>query len=219
MKTLLILLLLLANTVSAQLTMEAANEKTVRKYHIGASTYFDAFVGHKGYGAVVILTDDGGAAAFGDGDEGTMLVRLDKNGGELWKRKLTHKGNEMEPQAVAEDKAGNFYLFMLVYDNTKYRGGCERVVAFNKAGIQLWDKYLGVFALMNNPTVSWIRTADNGTIAMRGHIVTEKPAEGKDPAYHFWEANLNSKGALTQKSGDVIDWSKPEWQNRFKPEY
>ncbi|MBS1543554.1 MAG: hypothetical protein JST14_07980 [Bacteroidetes bacterium] len=218
MKALLISFLLLAHTVSAQLTIEAANEKTVRKYHIGASTYFDAFVGHKGYGAVVILTADGGAAAFGDGDEGTMLVRLDKNGVELWKRKVTHKGNEMEPQAVAEDKTGNFYLFMLVYDNTKYRGGCERVVCFNKTGTQLWDKYLGVFALMNNPTVSWIRTADNGTIAMRGHIVTEKPAEGKDPAYHFWEANLNSKGVLTQKSGDIIDWSKPEWQSKFKPE-
>lgn len=217
MKTLLIVLLSTQVTF-AQLSLESAQEKTVRKYHIGASTYFDAFVGHQGYGAIVILTGDGGAAAFGDGDEGTMLVKLDKSGTEKFKRKISHKGDEMEPQAVSEDKLGNLYLFMLVYDHTKYRGGNERVVCYSKTGTLLWDKYLGVFSAINNPTVSWIRTADNGTLSLRGHIAPVKPAEGKDPEYHFWDASINSKGVVTKKVGEVIDWSKPEWQAKFKPE-
>ena len=147
-----------------------------------------------------------------------MLVKLDRNGAEKLKKKVSHKGDEMEPQAVAEDKAGNLYLFMLVNDNTKYRGGTERVVCYSKAGTLMWDKYLGAFSMINNPTVSWIRIADNGTIAMRGHMASTKPPEGKDPEYHFWDASINAKGVVTKKLGDVIDWSKPEWQAKFRPE-
>jgi outer membrane protein assembly factor BamB len=208
----------LSHFAVAQVTIDQAKELTVQKYHLGSSTYFNDFIGHAGYGAMVILTNDGGAAAFGDGDEGLMLVRINKSGTEQWKRKITSKGDEMETQAVAEDKAGNFYLFMLVYDNAKYRGGCERVICFSRAGVQLWDKFLGPFAIVNNPVVSWVRSALDGRISMRGHIVTEPPAEGKDPSYHFWEASINSKGFVAQKSGEVIDWGKDEWKKKFKPE-
>lgn len=216
MRTLVVLLLSTQVSV-AQLTLDVAREKTVRKYHLGASTYFEAFVGHPGYGAIVILTGDGGSAAFGDGDEGTMLLKLDKTGVEKFKKKISMKGDEMEPQAVAEDKAGNLYVFMLVYDHAKYRGGNERVMCYSKVGTLLWDKYLGVFSGINNPVVSWIRTADNG-LSLRGHIAPTKPAEGKDPEYRFWDASINSKAVVTKKIGDVIDWSKPEWQEKFKPE-
>ncbi|MBL7866100.1 MAG: hypothetical protein JNK10_14560 [Cyclobacteriaceae bacterium] len=211
MKTALFMILF-CHTAFAQLSLEAAKEKTVSKYHIGASTYFDGFVGHAGYGAIVILTADGGAASFCDGDEGTVLVKLTKSGMEQFKKKVTHKGDEMEPQAVAEDKAGNLYLFMLVYDHTKYRGGNERVVCYNKAGTLLWDKYIGKFSAINNPIVSWVRTGQGGGLELRGHIATEKPEEGKDPVYRFWEATLNSKDLVTPRIGDAIDWAKSEWQ-------
>jgi len=214
----LVAVMLFSSIAFGQLTIESAREKSVRKYHIGASTYFDGFVGHPGYGAIVFLTRDGGAAAFGDGDEGTMLLKLDKTGTEKFKRKVAGKGDEMEPQAVAEDGVGNLYVFMLVYDHKKYRGGSERVVCFNKSGTLLWDKYLGVFSAINNPVVSWIRSDTGSSVSLRGHIATEKPPEGKDPVYHFWEATLSSKGVITRKIGEVIDWSKPEWQERFKPE-
>src|SRR5438132_13758938 len=71
-----IILFLVSPTVFGQLTIDAAKDSLVTKYHIGASTYLDQFVGHPGYGAIVILTNDGGAAAFGDGDEGLMLIWL-----------------------------------------------------------------------------------------------------------------------------------------------
>ena len=211
------LILLVCNTAFGQLAYEDARQKTVTEYHIGASTYFDDFAGHPGYGAIVILTSDGGAAAFGDGDEGTMLLKITKTGAEQFKKKISLKGDEMETQAVAEDKSGNLYLYMLVYDHAKYQGGNERIVCFNKAGMLLWDKYIGKFSSVNNPTVSWIRTQD-GVVSMRGHIAPVKPLEGQDPVYHFWESTIDSKGVMSQKVGDVIDWSKPEWQQKFKPE-
>lgn len=89
MKILTATLLLISPIAYGQLSLETARQNTVTKYHIGASTYFDAFVGHAGYGALVILTADGGAACFGDGDEGTMLVKLDRNGAEKLKKKVT----------------------------------------------------------------------------------------------------------------------------------
>lgn len=54
---------------------------------------------------------------------------------------------------------------------------------------------------------------------MRGQVVIEKPVEGKDPQYPFWDGWLNTKGVLTQKkTGAVIDWSNKDWEKRFKPE-
>jgi len=218
MRTIILLFVFISQVAFAQLTIDDARQKLVTQYHIGASTYFADFVGHAGYGAVCILTADGGAAAFGDGDEGTMVYKLKKEGTMQFKKKITPKGDEMECQAVVEDKAGNLYLYMLVYDHAKYRGGNERVICISKAGVILWDKYLGAFSSVNNPIVSWIRKADDGTVAMRGHIAPVKAEEGKDPVYKFWDATINSKGVVIAKIGDVIDWAKPEWQKKFKPE-
>jgi hypothetical protein len=188
------------------------------KYHLGQYSYHEQFKGHKGYGAPLILTADGGAAAFGDGDEGIMLVKLNKTGKEEWKRIITRKGTETESQSVVQDKTGNYYVFMLTYDETKYRGGCERVIFLNKAGTIVWDKFIGTCNLLNNPTVSYIRQLNDGRIIMRGHVVTQKPAKGKDPQYRFWEGWLDKTGKLTQQAGDVIDWKKPEWKKKFEPD-
>jgi hypothetical protein len=218
MSRILICLLLASSPALAQLTIEAAQDSLVRKYHIGASTYLDQFVGHPGYGAVVILTNDGGAAAFGDGDEGLMLYKLDKNGKLQWKRKIPAKGEELEPQCVAQDSKGNFYTFSLVYGLSDYRGGCERVVFVNKTGVIGWDKQIGSCQLVKNPTVSYTRTLPDGRVAIRGHVVTQKPAEGKDPDYHYWEGWMSSTGVLTQKVGEIIDWNNEEWIKLFAPE-
>ena len=207
------------NAAYAQLTVDVVREKTVRKYHIGSYSYHEQFIGHNGYGAPLILTSDGGGAAFGDGDEGIMLVKVGKDGKEQLKRIIKPKGNETESQSVVQDKLGNYYVFMLTYDETKYRGGCERVVCLNKTGTTLWDKFIGSCELVNNPTVSYIKALSDGRISLRGHVVTEKPVEGKDPTYYYWEGWLDKAGKLTQKTGPVIDWTKQEeWQSRLKPE-
>ena len=214
-----IVLLLAAHISMAQVNVETANEKMVRKYHIGTYSYHADFIGHKGYGAPLILTADGGAAAFGDGDEGIMLVKIDKTGKEQWKKIIKGKGDESESQSVVEDKAGNFYVFILTYDHTKYRGGTERILMFNKTGTLVWDKYIGKFELLNNPTVSYIKALPDGRISLRGHVVKEAPPEGKDPTYLFWEGWIDKTGKLTEKIGEKIDWSKTaEWQARLKPE-
>ena len=219
MKYSIVILLLIASSARAQLTVDQARDSAVMKYHIGTYSYHEQFIGHKGYGAPLILTADGGAAAFGDGDEGIMLVKLDKRGKEQWKKIIPRKGDETESQSVAQDKNGNYFVFLLTYDNTKYRGGCERVVFLNKLGVIGWDKFIGSCALVNSPTVSYIRALDDGRIALRGHVVTQKPPEGKDPTYYFWEGWLDKTGKLTQKNGPVIDWKKQEeWQSRLRPE-
>lgn len=214
-----IFFVLVSVTAQAQITMDVANANAVIKYHIGTYSYHEQFIGHSGYGAPVILTADGGAAAFGDGDEGCMLVKLDSQGKEQWKKILPRKGNEMESQSVVQDKHGDFYVFILVYDNSKYRGGCERVIYISKTGGVVWNKFIGSCYMVNNPTVSYIRALNDGSIALRGHVVTQKPLEGKDPTYYFWEGWLDKFGKLTQKTGAVIDWKKQEeWQSRLKPE-
>jgi hypothetical protein len=213
-----IALFLISSQAMAQVTIETAQDSLVRKYHIGASTYLDQFVGHRGYGAVVILTGDGGAAAFGDGDEGLMLYKLDKAGKLQWKKKISRKGKELEPQCVVQDGKGNFYAFTLVYGLSAYTGGCERVTFVSKTGVVGWDKQIGSCQLVNNPTVSYTRTLEDGRVAIRGHVVTQKPATGKDPEYHFWEGWIGSSGVLTQKVGDVIDWKNEDWKKKFAPE-
>lgn len=218
MKQLFVVLLMVSSTAMAQMKIEAAKDSLVLKYHIGASTYLEQFVGHPEYGAVVIVTSDGGAAAFGDGDEGLMLYKLDKTGKLQWKRKITRKGTEMEPQCVVQDNKGNFYAFSLVYGLSTYNGGCERVVFVSKAGVVGWDKQIGSCQLVKNPTVSYTRTLQDGRVAIRGHIVTQKPVEGKDPEYHYWEGWINSAGVLTQKVGDVLDWSNEDWKKKYAPE-
>jgi hypothetical protein len=214
-----IILLFASSAACAQVTMDIANANAVIKYHISSYSYHEQFIGHQGYGAPLIFTADGGAAAFGDGDEGCMLVKLDKDGKEQLKKIFSRKGNEMESQSVVQDKNGDYYVFILVYDNSKYRGGCERVIYITKTGTIGWDKFIGSCYMVNNPTVSYIRALADGRIAMRGHIVTEKPLEGKDPTYYFWEGWLDKTGKLTQKNGVVIDWEKKEeWQSRLKPD-
>ena len=209
----LVILLFVYTAGYGQLTMESARD-SVARYRLGYSTYFAPFLEHPGYGAPWILTGDGGAAAFGD----NMLYKLGRSGKVEWKRTVKPQFDEMESQSVAQDTKGNLYVFMLSYDNKRYRGGSERVLCYDKKGKLLWDKTLGAYTIMNNPTVSYIRQLDDGRVYLRGHVVKEKPLEGKDPVYSYWEGWLDSTGKLTQKAGEVIDWAKGEWKERFSPE-
>lgn len=201
----------------SQLTFKMAQD-SLRVYHLGVSTYFDDFTGHESYGAGINLTKDGGAVGFGDGDNGLELIKLDNYGRTEWRRSIKKQFEETEAQCVAQDKPGNFYAFMLNYNPAGYRGGSERLVCFSNTGEPLWDIMLGSYTLLNNPVVSYVHTLDDGRIEMRGHIVIEKPLPGKDPVYHYWQGWCDSKGVLTTKTGDAIDWGNPEWMKMFKPE-
>lgn len=220
MKYLSLILSLISSISYCQITMDIANDSTVRKYHMGQYSYHEAFKGHKGYGAPLILTSDNGAAAFGDGDEGCMLVKLDKSGKVQWKQIIQPKGSEMESQSVVQDKNGNYYVFILVYDaeRFKYRGGCERAVFINKSGTIVWDKFIGSCNMVNSPTVAYIKALDDGRVYLRGQVVKVKPPEDKDPQYLFWDGWLDKTGKLTQKTGEAIDWKKEDWKKRFSPE-
>jgi len=173
---------------------------------------------HPGYGARVILTTDGAAAGFGDGDNGLELIKLDKNGKVQWRKKIKKQFEETEAQCVVQDNAGNYYVFMLNYNPNGYRGGAERVICFNKSGILLWDKILGTYTLLNRPTVSYVHMLKDGGIEMRGHVAKEKPLPGKDPVLHYWQGWFHSIGVLTEKRGEIIDWKNEEQQKKFKPE-
>ena len=133
-------------------------------------------------------------------------------------RNIAPQFDEMESQCVVQDSKGNLYVFMLSYDEKRYRGGSERVVCYDKKSKLLWDKTLGSYTLLNTPVVSYVRPLPDVRIYMRGHIVKDKPLEGKDPVYRYWEGWLDSLGKLTQKVNEEIDWKKDEWQKKFKPE-
>ncbi len=217
MKRVFLLLSFVASLGYGQMTIKLAKDSLL-KYHMSSYSYMEAFIDKPGYGAPIILTADGGAAAFGDGDEGTALLKLNKEGKKQWQKLIKKQFSEMEAQSVAQDTKGNYFVFMLSYDNKRYRGGSERVICYDKTGKLLWDKTLGAYTLLNNPVVSYLRTEKDGRIYMRGHVVTEQPAKDKDPNYHFWEGWIDVTGKLTQKSGEIIDWKKEEWQLKFKPE-
>jgi hypothetical protein len=220
MKHVIGILLFVHSVGYGQLTLEAAKE-AAQPFHLSSYSYHEQFIGHAGYGAPIILTADGGAAAFGHGDEGPVLMKFGKDAKVQWKRFIPAKGSEMELQSVVQSKFGGYYVFMLVYDEArfKYRGGCERAVLINKTGAVVWDKYIGSCGLLNSPTVAYIRAKDDGDILLRGQVVRQQPPAGKDPTYLFWESSLNNKGTLTQKDGAAIDWKKTEeWQSKFKPE-
>jgi hypothetical protein len=212
MKKLIAVLLLAGLNNYAQLSMDSLRS-IVQPYRLGYSTYFSGFVEKKGYGGPYILTIDGGGAAYGN----TELYKFDKTGKESWKRTIKPQFSEIEPQSVAEDTKGNLYAFMLSYNPAKYRGGSERVVCFDKKGKLLWDKTLGSYTQLNNPVVSYIRQEPDGKIYMRGHVAKETEANG-DAKSRYWEGWLDVTGKLTQKTGDVIDWVKDDWQKRYKPE-
>ena len=213
MKYLTVILFFLGLNAYGQLTMDTLTI-IVADYRLGYSSYFEPFRGKERYGAPWILSVDGGGAGFGD----NVLYKFDKKGKEVWQRTIKPQFDEMESQVVAQDTKGNLYVFMLSYDSKRYRGGSERVLCYNKQGKLLWDKTLGPYTLMNNPIVSYVRPLKDGRIYMRGHVVKEKPVEGKDPVYRYWEGWLDSLGKLTQKANEPIDWSKDEWQKKFKPE-
>jgi len=220
MKSLLAMMLLTHTAAYGQLTMDAAKE-AVRPFHISSYSYHEQFIGHKNYGAPIILTADSGAAAFGHGDDGPILMKFSKDAKVQWKCVIPAKGSEMELQSVVQSKFGGFYVFILVYDEAKfkYRGGCERALLINKQGAVIWDKYIASCGVLNSPTISYIRAQEDGSIALRGHVVRQKPVQGQDPSYLFWESSLDNKGVLKQKEGDKIDWSKKEeWQSRLKPD-
>jgi hypothetical protein len=222
MRPLFTLFLFSAAICNGQLTIEKAKE-TAQPYHLGQYSYHEQFIGHPGYGAPVILTADGGAAAYGDGEykgtESGLLIKFDKTGKVQWQRPIKKQFSEMESQSVVQDKTGNFYVFMLSYDEKRYRGGSERIIYIDKTGVVKWDKTIGSYTLMNNPTVAYIRAENNGGIYMRGQTVVDKPEDGKDPKYRFWEGWLNSAGKLTEKTGDIIVWGNDQpWQKFFAPE-
>jgi hypothetical protein len=105
MKNAFVILLLVHSVGYGQLTLEAA-QQAARPFHLSSYSYHEAFIGHAGYGAPRILTADGGAAVFGDGDEGPVLMKFDKDANIQWKRLIKPKGSEMELQSVVQSKLG-----------------------------------------------------------------------------------------------------------------
>jgi hypothetical protein len=212
-KTLFILVFsLLCSNAWADLTMTSLKQ-LVQPLHLGYSTYFSDFADKAGYGGPWILTKDGGGAAFGD----NVVYKFDPAGKETWKKQIKNLHDESECQSIAEDGKGNLYAFLLTYNRKAYRGGVERVVSYDKNGKLLWDKLIGKFSPLNNPIVSYIKPAADGRIYVRGHLARDKKRNG-DPRYLFWEGWLDATSKLTQKTGEEIDWKKPEWQKRFQPE-
>lgn len=211
MKKLLVVCTLLSTCACAQLNMDSL-KKIVKPLYLGYSTYFSDFAGKEGYGGPYFPTKDGGGAAFGD----NVLYKFDKTGKQVWKRAIKDRYQEMETQVAAQDAKGNLYCFMLEYNRKVYHGGNERLVCYDKTGKLLWDKTIGKAAAFNNPIVSYVKP-EGDKIYMRGHVAFEKKANG-DPKYLYWEGWIDALGKLTQKTGEELDWSKPDTMKKFKPE-
>jgi hypothetical protein len=224
MKSILFFVTCFVSTAFGQLSIDMAKEY-VSTHALGYYSYLEMFEGHAGYAAPVIQTADGGALAggtvyVGDKSEGPV-IKIDKDGNEEWIKKFEPgpQAEEIEVQGVLQDKSGYYYVFILSYNYKKYGGGVERVVYLNPQGEVQWDKLIGTYTLLNSPTFSWIRLLEDGRIAFRGHIVTEKPIKGSDPSYRYWEGWMNNKGEMTQQIGDVMDYETDDsWDLKYQVE-
>src|SRR5688572_7988228 len=99
MRHAIVMLLFVYSAGYGQLTLDAAKQ-AAQPFHISSYSYHEQFIGHTGYGAPIILTADGGAAVFGTGDEGPVLMKFGKDANVQWKRIISSKGTEMELQSV-----------------------------------------------------------------------------------------------------------------------
>ena len=221
MKYLFVIFSLVSSMAYGQLSIDDAR-KAFYSYKLGSYDYHEQFIGYSGYGAPFITTSDGGAAFFGGTEDSTgeigLVVKLDKDAREEWKKAIRPQFDKIETQSIVQDNSGDFYVFMISYDDKKYRGGCERIVYLNKTGEIAWDITIGNCGLINNPTINYIRSDKDGRIALRGHMATQIPKQGEDPKYYYWEGWIDNKGKLIQKTGDVIDWENQDWEKLFKPE-
>ena len=218
MKFLIVTLFCFSQLCYAQLSIDDARSAT-RVYEIGSYSYHEQFQGYTGYAAPVIQTADGGAAVFGDVHSGdstaALLVKLDKNAQEEWKVRISPEYDDMESQSVVQDQAGNYFVFMLSYDDEKYRGGSQRVVYISQQGKILWSKLICDHNVVNNPIFSYIHALPDGRINLRGHIVIDQPKEDEDPVYYNWEGWIDSKGVLTQEVQELQ--TQENWDDRLKP--
>jgi hypothetical protein len=215
MRIITLFLLLICNHSFAQLSIESA-KKACRPYQLGLYSYHEKFIGKAGFAAPLVLTSDGGAAQFGNATseqvQGALLVKLNSGGKEEWKLFIRPEFDEVEAQSVIQDQKGNFMVFLLSYDQKRYRGGTQRVLRIDPKGKILWDKTVGLYSVMKSPTFNSISLSENQQVYIRGQIVTDVPASGKDPLYRYWEGWINAEGTLTQKSHEVIDWKSAKWK-------
>jgi len=223
MKHLILLFVILGSFVAnAQLSTQLAKDAG-SLYNLSYYTYFEGFEGHEGYAAPAVQTRDGGAIVGGtdyieSAVEG-VVMKLNSDGREMWMKRFEPAYDDLEVQGILQDNSGNYFVFILSYNYKKYGGGVERVIYLDPQGEVVWDKLIGTYTLLNSPTFSWIRLMEDGRVAMRGSIVTEKPLKGADPSYHYWEGWLTNTGELTQQVGEVMDYENdPSWELKFLPE-
>lgn len=215
MSRLLFLFFLISGNAFGQWNIDSA-KRALKIYKLGSYSYHESFIGKSDFAAPLILTRDGGAAKFGDDEtetgKGGTLVKVDKHGKEQWKYFIKPQFSEIESQSIIEDQKGNIYAFVLSYDYKRYRGGTQRVLKFDSKGKMLWDKTYGLYSVMKSPTFASISMQPSGQLYIRGQMVTDVPASGKDPLYRYWEGWINGEGTLTQKTGEVIDWKAGKWK-------
>jgi hypothetical protein len=223
MKYLLLLFVTLGSIAHAQLSTQLAKEAG-SLHGLIYYTYLEGFEGYAGYAAPAIQTADGGAVVcgtqYGERDQTTgVVVKLDSDGRQKWVTHIAPNYNDLEVQGILQDQTGYYFVFVLSYNYKKYGGGVERVIFLDPQGELVWDKEMGPYTLLNSPTFAWIKLLEDGSVAVRGHIVTEKPLKGQDPVYRYWEGVIDNQGEMTQQIGDVMDYEKdPSWELKYLPE-
>jgi len=195
-------------------------KKVAEEFKYVSYRYLEEFEGHEGYAAPIIISTDGGALFFTRPNDGNQydLVKINKEGKKEWSIELKAKFDDMESQGIVENSKGNYYAFLLSYNQSRYRGGAERVIYLSRNGEIIWEQLLGDYTLENNPTCSWIRIHSDDQLEMRGHIVTDPELKDRNPEYRFWKGWLNPLGERSDEIGTVIDWSDPVTQTFFEVE-
>ncbi|MFO0757186.1 MAG: hypothetical protein U0359_11895 [Byssovorax sp.] len=158
-------------------------------------------------GNVIVVGYSNGAVNFGGGAMGPagssiFLLKLDGNGNTLWVKHFASTQNELKPQRVAVDAAGNIYIGGGKRGNINFGGGTLNTTA----GAGIYDLYLAKFDPSGNHV--WSKNygdgqnqwADDLRVDLDGNLIVTGSFIG---SMNFGGGALNSMGG-TEFGGDVF---------------
>ena len=200
----LLLLSIMCSTGHTQLTIKDG-EQWAKEHGIILSPKFEVDMGVEGHAAPIVRSRDGGLVIIGDYQEvntkGVKIVMLDDKGNIVFTHFFGPFLDNLEAQAVIEDRTGHFYAIMETHDKKVDSDTRERVVKFDHSGKISWDIALEQKENHYHRHCNTITLAEDGKhLNMKGTVQPDKTAIANKEHYK-WTATLDDRGILKQSVG------------------
>jgi len=204
-----ILALLSVVALNSFATLTVEDGKTwASEHNLKLSEKFEVDMGVKDHAAPVIVTRDGGLAIIGDytevGTKGVKIVMLNDKKEIIFSHFFGPYMDNLEAQAVIEDRTGHFYAVMETHDKSDDSDTRERVVKFDHDGKIEWDIALEQKENHYHRHCNTITLNEDGKhIDFKGTVQPDKTAIANKEHYR-WNGKLDAKGTLKHEVGEKL---------------